>query len=148
MTHNLLSIVDQKDCFHCFPACLSSFFKDNGFNINQDQIVDSCPAAFAKGSTIQGAFSPQSFPMLTESLPIIVTPINSRRSINHPKQTIFFLVDWEKSTSWHWVRFAGFGLDGKKICLMNPLVPDKAEERDLSEFASWPKLAFLIEYVG
>ena len=123
------------------------FLKDNGKDMTQDQIVDSCPTAFAKGSDIHGAFSPESFPLLIQSLPIRISPILSPSFIiTHPKQTAVFLVDWQKTNQWHWVRFAG--QDSQKIFLMNPLVHGKADEQDISEFASWPKVGFIVEYAA
>jgi hypothetical protein len=125
-----LSQVAQETGFYCFPACFSSFLKDNGVQVSQSEIIDKCPEIFGKASKTEGAFSAENFHILEKSFPIRVTSLAWPFGLTFPKQSAFFLIDWENKNQWHWVRFVG--QDAQKIYLMYPVVSEKPDEIDFS----------------
>ena len=50
-------LVQQLSPFHCFPACLVSFFTDLNLPLTQEEVVNRCPNAFYKGQNIEGAIT-------------------------------------------------------------------------------------------
>lgn len=128
-----------------FPACLSSFLKDNAFGISQDEVINKCPEVFGKGAEIEGTFSPENFDVLERLFPIKATPITATEfHFGIPHESPFFLVAWAGDKSqMRWVRFAG--QDAKRVYLMNPSAPGTNTEVDSAAFWSWPKIGFMME---
>src|SRR6266542_3320622 len=108
----------QITSFHCFPACLEAFLKDNGVSVSQSEIVDRCPAIFAKGSNIEGAFSPQNIKEVAKEFDFDVDEVASSVSLSFPQDAVFIICAWEgKMGDIHWVRF--MARDSDYVYFMN-----------------------------
>ena len=138
----------QKSDFHCFVACLTSFLRENGFNITQDEIVDTCPDLFNKGKHHEGSFDSQYFQKLEPFFPIKVSPFTKDHlTWEFPKQSIFITVAWRNDiNAKHAVRV--LGQNGDNVRLHNPIA-DRATLENADDFFSWrPRNRFFVEFTG
>jgi ABC-type bacteriocin/lantibiotic exporter with double-glycine peptidase domain len=140
----LLSVtrVSQKTCYHCFPACLESFLRDNGVAITQDEIVVRCPAIFDKGGKEEGSFKVMNLGIIAQEFKIDIVPVSAALSvITHPKEAILMFCFWDGEESWkHWVRLVG--LDSDKLYFMDPNNTVYPCERRISDVITWVRLPF------
>jgi hypothetical protein len=131
--------------YHCFPACLVSFFSDLQISLTQTEIVERCPKEFNKGNSIEGAIN--SYSLLKDNtisnefgIKIqVYPPVNIKLN---KYESVFLFVEWEgKSTDNHCVRFCH--KTTKHIYFMNPSY-GKINHRDSNTLLSWITIPLLI----
>lgn len=94
-----MCLVQQISRFHCFPACLASFFHDLQLPLEQDEIVNRLPDLFFKGTEKEGAFtnSDENLAQVANEFNIEITTNLPNGKINiSDNSTLFFLYTLEK----------------------------------------------------
>jgi len=134
-----VSIVCQISDYHCFPACLVSYYNDLSLPLTQKEVVDRCPIAHAKGTKIEGALNLQRLSDVETEFTLSIAPILASLSFQHPQEAIFLFTFWKgKSSDFHCVRFAG--QENGRVFVMNPKNHSEIEEYDEVAFSRWIKL--------
>lgn len=128
----------QQSPFHCFPACLESFLRDNGETVGQAAIVERCPTVFDKGGSVEGAFHPDNVQVVAQAFALEITRISGPISLQTPDSIIIYVI---KEGVAHWVRY--MGTDAEFIYVMNPSSPRFPDWFSLEEFKTCPQICFL-----
>ena len=140
-------LVQQISRYHCFPACLVSFFRYLKLPLEQEEIVNRLPELFFRGEEKEGAFtnSDENFNQVANELNIeINTKLKGQIYISE-KSTLFFFVRWENNPNDnHCVRF--YKQEHNNIYFMNPNT-GKIENIKAEIFNSWITKAALITKV-
>ena len=115
-------LVQQISRYHCFPACLVSFFRDLQLSLEQDEIVNRCPNLFHKGNDIEGSITNSD-----ENLNQVANEFNIQINTNlengeiqiSANSTVFIFLRWKNNPADnHCVRF--YKQEDKYTYFMNP----------------------------